>query len=495
MRVLTDNLHLERPAGFGQASPIAEGAVMLPGNERNVKILYQTATLDVLGAETQTGRVSADVAVNFVVLYLDGEGALRSIEAQSNQSVAIDVEEASARMGARVWGWAEEVRAEESGGRLNLRAELIVKTCVLEELEQSVVSDVEEAGPLARQEVAVETVTQAATGRQRLLVTESFPSDREDARVLFATACPILSGVQAGEHTVNLNGEIKSTIVCTSAQSPYFTMQKILPFNLSVDAEGARFGMEALATLGVQELVAEFKPGEEGETLAVECILQADVYAFRRSEASVLTDLYSIRGDGLEVKTQELDFLCGVTAYSQDQNFAQALSLPEGSAPLRNIYGVMARPVAVELVQEERQTVAEGLISVTLFYDGGEGLTSATQALAFHQAFPPVEVDCALELRVCTVQAAQITSESADIQLVLNLSGPHYELCSIAVVTEVEDTGESEAAPAGVTLYYPAQGETLWQVGKRFHMDPEDVSRLNADSDGPMLIYKRQTEW
>lgn len=198
MRVLTDNLHLERPAGFGQASPIAEGAVMLPGNERNVKILYQTATLDVLGAETQTGRVSADVAVNFVVLYLDGEGALRSIEAQSNQSVAIDVEEASARMGARVWGWAEEVRAEESGGRLNLRAELIVKACVLEELEQSVVSDVEEAGPLARQEVAVETVTQAATGRQRLLVTESFPSDREDARVLFATACPLLSGVQAG---------------------------------------------------------------------------------------------------------------------------------------------------------------------------------------------------------------------------------------------------------------------------------------------------------
>ncbi len=495
MRVLKDDLRLERLAGSGRAAPLAEGAVMLPGNERNVRILYQTAEMEVLSTETQTGRVSADVAVNFTVLYLDSGGAPRAIEAQSTQSVSIEVEQATARMRARVWGWVEEVRAEESGGRLSLGAELNVRACVLEEAQRSVVSDVEEAGPLARQELPIRVTNQAAEGRQRSLLSESYPSDRENARILFAHACTTVTAAQAAERAVNVTGEVKLLLVGTDAQTPYFTLQKTVPFAVTVEADGSRFGMQALASAHVQELTAEYRGSEDGELLQVEFILQAEVSAYRESEYTVLTDLYSTRGDGLEVKDETLDFLCGARDYREVQELALPLSFPEGSAPMHSVYGVLARPAAVELERDGGQLVAGGLVSVTLFYDGGEGLASATQLLPFQLSFPPVELDCDLCLQVCSAQALASGPESADVQLGFQLAGPAWELCSLEAVTEVEESGETEAPPAGVTLYYPAGGESLWQVGKRFHIAPEDVQRLNGGSDGPVLIYRRQCEW
>ncbi len=494
MRVIKDKLVLLSAAGFAQTMPVAEGVVMLPGSERNVTILYRSAQLKVLAAETQTGRVSADIAVNFTVLYLDGTGRPRSIEAQSSQSVMLKIETATPRMHARVWGQVEEVDAQESGGRLNLRAALNIGGCVFQNEEETVVHDLEEAGPLARQEARFESLVLAADGRQRTLLSQSYPSDRDGANVLFASARVSAAAVQAVEQAVNVQGEVRISLACTSNETDFFLLQKTIPFEMSVEVPQARIGMEALAEVSVQELATEFKPGEDGDALFIEFVLQADVSAYTQNEFSLLTDLYSLRGDGLMIEQKKSRWLCRADAYESSQTYAQILTLPEGSAPLRGILGVLARPVAVEMENTETQLIAQGLVSVTLLYEGADGLTSVTQEQPFHLAFPPAAPSFGLGLCVSSAQAVQITQDSADIQLGFTLSGPTFVECSVEAVVNVEDSGEPDPLQAGVTVYYPTREETLWQIGKRFHMDPKELENLSADGDEPILIYRRITQ-
>lgn len=492
MRVLKENLQLEQPFGSGQALVRAEGTLMLPGNDQDVTILYKTARLELASTEVQTGRIVSDGMVYFTVLYLDAEGKAVSIEAETGINAVIEIEGAASRMRPSVWGIVEGVEAQESGGRLTLRADVSLEACVVDTNQIAVVADVEDISQVVKREETIVPVVQGGSGRQRMLLSESFDLEREDARILFAQARAEVSNAQAGEHSVMADGAVYVQIaLATNGAPPYFTMNQALPFSVSMDVQGARFGMEALAQASAQELVCELVQTETEKGIRVECILQLEAQVYQGDEITLLSDVFSTGDEILETSAQEERFTCGVQAYSQNQSISQTVELPGNTGA---IWGVQARPVAVNYIAEENQFVAEGVLEVTVLYDG-DGLRSVVEEIPFHFAFSPVEYGCGMHLDVVSAQASAMGAGRAEVQLGVKLGMTQYALCTQAFLTDVVQADELYQRPDGITLYYPSQGEDLWDVAKRYHMSLDELAVLNPSAEGPVLIYRKQTDF
>jgi hypothetical protein len=478
---------------MGQALARAEGTLMLPGNERDVNILYKTATLEILGAETQAGRVVTDAAVHFLILYLDSEGRVQAIEAETTLNAAVEIENANSKMRPSVWGYIEGVNAVESGGRLSVRADIALEAQLIEEKTLQTVANVEEAGSVARRDARTVALTRAGGGRQRVLLSESFPlAQEEGARVLFTGAKATVGNAVIGAGSVTLDGNVRVEVAMASAAAPYYVKEFSLPFSMNVEVPGARYGMDLLTSAETRELIAEAVQGESENSLRIECILQAGAEAFSQTEYSALEDIFSADNRIIEAKNAEQEFVGGIRAFSQSLNLNHPIEIPgfRGS-----VLAVLARPIATSFEIEGGELVSEGIIEATVLYGDGFGVSAHAEEIPFRYTFPNIDWGGAYALGVYSAQGILMGGDRVELQLGLQLNFTQLESSRLSFVEDVQEGEGSFSRAAGVLLYYPAQDEDIWQVAKRFHLQPDELQGLNGGEEGPLVIYNKATEF
>ena len=50
-----------------------------------------------------------------------------------------------------------------------------------------------------------------------------------------------------------------------------------------------------------------------------------------------------------------------------------------------------------------------------------------------------------------------------------------------------------KSLPKGVVLYYPREGESEWEIAKRFRFSQEALQKRNPEGKAPYLIFRRLT--
>lgn len=494
MRVQTSELTFCAPVGRGSTAATAEGTVMLSGNDRDVRILCTTASVEVLGTQELTGQVVAELNVTFHTVYADAEGALQSLTAETGAEASIPVEGLTARQSAQVWAGVESVTAQESGGRLSLRANLYAEACAFSQEGVQAVEQVAELDAPERMEQTIRQVCKAGEGRQRTLVAESFQAPAQaDARVLFATAQAIVTQAQAGESSVTASGEVLVKTAFTAPQEKYFVQEQRIPFQASIETPGARYGMEGLARAQVQQLLTELRPGESGApTLFIEYILQLSSEAWQVQEQTVLTDIYSAAEEGatLQTVTREQSYLCGIAPYESRASFTATFPYPESDPAVNTLLAVQPQGAEMSLTTDEGEVSVEGLLNVCLLFEDAQGNVLGESAEApFTLEFAPAQRLCALQL---TVEDAAITQrgDAAEVAFTLVLRGEALEVCEVELIADVTAGESTQAAPTGLTLYYPDPNEDFWQIAKRYRIKLDELSALNKPGDSPVLLYR-----
>lgn len=82
-RLHREEMPVERLVGTGSVQIQAENSVMLSGGDREVTLISVQAVPELKQTEAQTGGVAVQGAVECRVLYLDGDGQLRTRNAQA----------------------------------------------------------------------------------------------------------------------------------------------------------------------------------------------------------------------------------------------------------------------------------------------------------------------------------------------------------------------------------------------------------------------------
>lgn len=311
---------------------------------------------------------------------------------------------------------------------------------------------------------------------KRFSISEEVPVEGAAAAVLDAWGDALLrETVGAGGRSV-VKGELCLSLLVADSEGAFQRREVSLPVSQILDLPfGDDTQLDARLTLGdLRAEVSESDPG--GSRIALEADLTIDAVSTRPVRLSVVRDAFS-PDYPVELERKKVS-LC---TSSRRLSGAAELHVPNGEPPAGVPVGAFAQVQSCSAVcAEDGKTSLEGQLLVSRLLREEDGrLFTQEEERPFSFA---VDAPAASGGEARAVVAASSWQEDG-LRLTL-----HYDL-GLWTTQETElvaaaSCDRAHPRPNGVraplTVYFAEPGEPVWEVAKRYGVDPERIRKANA---------------
>ena len=340
--------------------------------------------------------------------------------------------------------------------------------------------------------LAGESTCAALTGR----VSESFTLSDEvpvdggagELRVISSEAVLNVTEAVPTEEGVGCRGEatLKLLLCYDGSEGLPFVTTRRIPFAVTVPADGFGTGMSCRAVGRCTDLSAEVT--EDGRVL---CDLSASVTVEGQRNVPVLytADLYSVERESGEVFAE---YKFPRAARCITGNFTQSVYEPLSSFGLESdceVLDVVASASVDNVTHDRGKWVLTGESRLNLLmHTGGEYAT--------HDIVLPFRYEADGEGGVPMLVAADVAMVSGRARVEGGRLGLECEMAvsarvcvedSLTALTEAQ-FGEALEKPSEMVVAFPARGETLWSLAKRYHVSLAALAKLNATPASPASV-------
>ncbi len=508
LRILRENVELERLVGSGKGQASVEGEITLPGGLREEAHVLQTGAMMVItGAEALSDRVAIEGKVVFHVLYTQGDPTkIAALEASTEFSHAVEVKDAAPRMIAQAGGQVEHAEASAYNGRLSLRSILALEARALSATPAAVVTGMQDVPGLEGLSQTLTLQRTVGEGSAETLLRDEFdlPNALDIRETLYGTAQAMVQEVSGGEGKANVTGTVQLEVYHASnlPARPLVLTRHTLPFEQAVDLGGQRGDLLTGEVVVKDVAVLSQDGGDTGRILRAEVLLGVSASVDKKETATVWKDAYTTTGEALALTVKPLSYRVGNARYQTAESGKVMIMLPEGSPPARTMLAGFARPILTGWEQIGGRLNAEGLLEVTLLYmtDDSDVPVTVNQEEPFRVAFA-CEAEPAdwLTLEAGNIDVATITSDRVEMKYILRLTVDGARRADAKIISDVK--GQEAAIPTGgISLYFAQPGDTLWDIAKRYRVPRQQLIGLNpslTDSEVPqgtgVVVWRRDT--
>jgi len=433
---------------------------------------------------TPSPYVSSDMAefsgdVIYSILYVGGDGKLASAEL----TAVYDAEaEFPSGMAENIIAW-DEIAAENIVGRVTAPRKLNIR-CRLRHTVRAVgemPTDVELSADTGTDGIMRLTETYpscffAIADDDSYDIEENFPVGAE-ARIICAEAVPFIGDVQVKNGEAALRGSVSVRVLYDTEGGDPISIDRKIPFEaaLPITAEGD--GWEATAHGTAAGIYTDIEDG----TLRCKIRLSLAVAAQKDMPAVVTKDIFAVDRT-CDIKHAEIQSL--VSRYCGVGNFTLSGSSELSGVPEEyEVISANATAEPGELSAENGKYVLTGKCRFSALIRGAEEYSCREFELPFRYEFGRADGDCDDYTAVLSCPIVRVRGDgnvmTADAEIcasVRALSRKNILAVREAVFGEPEDLG---AKPA-YTVVYVSEGESLWDLSKRYSADPEAVAKANG---------------
>lgn len=507
MKVLREDLPMERFVGSATAQAVVEGEIALPGGLREeTRVLSAEAMAVTDKSETFADRADVEGKVIFHVLYTQGDPThISALEAGAEFSHSLDIPGALPKMSSHPVVAVEHVEANAQSGRLHLRAIVRVGARVLCDEPFSVVTGIQNADGLMMKTATLQGCLTVATGAQDTLVRDEcdLASVLQIQDTLYATAVATLNDVMGGEERATLSGSIELEVLHRSSmpQRPVVVTRHSIPFEETLPLAGESGDTLCCDAVVKDVAVLSQEGGDDGErTLRAEILLGLRARATRRKDMTLLLDAYTTQGDALRPVTKEIHRAMGYRQLHTAESGKLTLLLDGGQPAARTPIKAFLRPILTDVQPMSGKLAIEGMMETTLMYmtDENEAPVSYSTEEPFRMVFSCDEVDPdSIVLIPTNIDTVGITSDRVEVKYILHLFCDDVQLGMEELVSDVHRQ-PAEPVDAGVVVYFAQPGETMWDIAKRYRISRESLKRMNpnvsedGDEQGRHVILWRR---
>ena len=294
--------------------------------------------------------------------------------------------------------------------------------------------------------------------------------------VLAARGTVFLPDVTAAADGVRCAGEVIVTLLCRregEGDEAVFTLQKRLPFEEQVVADGVTSECSASAEGEVTEIRTDVGEGVLSVTAAVRLAVSATV----TDPVLFVRDLF-LPGMAADCRTEETQLPAPGASFNR--HFSISAPCREGALPAgAALIDAFGEAGISEKTVDAGRTALAGTVTCHVLYRAGAEYAAGETDFNFR-----VSLDgdlSAADVRA-SVPLLRIGSEggalSADGELQLAVTaGGTVTVSRVAGATFRETPAVKRA---DMELYYPAPGETLWSVAARYGVSPAALSAENG---------------
>ena len=440
------------------------------------RVLSVTPTVLPPAKYVGSGRVELNGTVDYLLLYVGSDGELYSVPLSSEYNAQIPLEQmdaVDAGSGVSVLATpvCESVSTRVSAPRkLSVRCRLRTHVCAYGRtpIEEQLRG---EASPesLRRRTEETACMSAAAGTSDPISVSTELVGLGEDVRVVSAAAEPFVTQTRMGDGTVEASGELMLKLLVARESGALETVTRKLPFEGEIDLPEAMSDGACRVSGVVSDLSVQV---EEGRVVCdAELLLMAR--CMRNFPVRYTADLYSTeRESRCEVEELRLPVAlrCENGNVSQSERIALSeLTLPEGCTVI-DAWGT-AMMDGCETVGNRYVLTGQSRYALLCESDGEYSVSEVTLPLRYEtegMGEEPVCFDAEARVIACR---ARVEGENlcldAEIAMVYDFVGEER----ISPVSVAELGALTERRSGRMTVYYPADGESEWDVAKKYHVD------------------------
>lgn len=294
------------------------------------------------------------------------------------------------------------------------------------------------------------------------------------------------------EDKISLQGELKCFFLYRGEgeDEELCHYESTLPFAGTLDCSGVREGMIPEIKYRAEKRELEVRPDFDGEERVItfeEC-LELDICVYEEEQLEILSDVYGVAKE-VSVFSKEAELKKMLCRCNGKTKVSGQFALQEENTTLHKILHT-----SPALHIEEQKLLDEGMqivgnVDLKIFYEGSRedgpyGVMKASIPFSYVLEMPGADESC-----ICQVQAfvdqmtvSVIDAKEVDVKCVLFFRANVYDRQRERVIEQIsisEPDAEKLAALPGIAVYTIKDGESLWDVGKKYYVPIEVLKQMN----------------
>ena len=520
MRLVKENIHRIGTNGTGSscgttASFTLDDDFNVPDTKPDAgMIIREAGVLRVLEKKCTAGRLYVKGVLTTKVLYLSEDGTgMNGMENEIPFDEMIHMGREDCK-DVTVYAQLDDITATLVHSRkVNMKALVTVKAVCEEIADEIVVTETEGNGLLARAKDVFFT-NLSAVKKDTIRIREEIvlPASKQNiGEVIYKELGLVMNESRVVDGGLQLKGVAEVFLLYRSSgrgDGVEFFETKV-PFSEQLKLSGATAEMIEDVTFHVIQESMDIRPDEDGEEriIGIEMVPELDIKLYEEKELMVLDDIYSLSGE--------------VTLHGQEETIPRLLMKNQGIGNFSGTHELSE--LAVTPMQISRGTVQAHLEKITpeenaLFMEGMLEFKLMFVTASDERPYVGIKFYAPFEHRLnvnglngdCTYKVTPMVTDTSfqlyrsnEVEWKTEVNFQTMVFCNEKeyMVTDAEFTpftAEEMQNRYSVIGYVSEEGDTLWSIGKRFHLSPEEVAAGNDLEEevipkGKMLLLVRSS--
>jgi len=459
------------------------------------KILSVSASTVPSGKFASDGEVNFSGVVSYDILYADSEGKLTGVTVSSDYDISVPID-ADAYLDSMAESRVASVAVRLTGPR-KLTAKAAVSNNVKISLDEAIScsGDAFADGNLpetSHRAVRVEKSRFAVSSeREYAEEAERLSGVTPDEIEVIATsgAVRILES-DAVDGGVRVRGELIITSIVRSAEQPPFAIKKAIPFEETVNLDGLTPDMKIMADGYITSVTTGVSEDADGSVITVNAISELYCTASENAEIEIITDAY-LKNRNTNAKYEDVEYSKVVCMNTSEEQFS--VSQNRGEIGCEGIRELLTLSADIRSFEKNTTSTGFSLSGEAAFYgvacEINEDNTPSYIPVKFTAPFS-ASVNCGTQIPSGASLEVSLTPIDCDVTLDAERLSVNcyvkigYRVIDTTVVrrmTECYIAGEEEYTPSlsRISVYYPEDDETLFDIAKKFHTTCAKIANDN----------------
>ena len=446
-----------------------------------------------VGDDGTNSRVDFGGTVTYLLIYADDEGKLCSLPLTSSY-------EASASLVGKPNNVSIDTWVDTVTPRVNAPRRITIKSRLKSRIQGW--ESVNEAEKIENKSTADELfierdVTELKTVSIKPISLEGVKiSDRLDMqgiqspRPIWCDAVAVIKDVRAQNNSVSVRGEAKIKCIC-EANGEMVALTKSVPIAEEISTQGATLGDMAWVRARCVSLAISNEQSDDNSQMFFDLDCELEGELLRNTDSRITRDCYSTKYETEEsYKTVDVYSV----AKAQNSSFTISEGVKRKNKEMARIIDVLWDPVCEKTEFKGDKTLVNGKLNLTVIGEGEENENGIAEYLSESYEMP---FKYACDVGSLSEPISKASASILDVRAELDgekihISAEVYIAMSVidrakiqALNTSVLKKDKEIKKDAGcVRVYFPKEGDTLWEIAKKYHVTMQALREQNSLGDG-----------
>ena len=440
-----------------------------------VNIINTNATAYIFKEEISTGRIRVDGNIDTYIIYLADNGETRSM--QTTLSFVETIEDAN--IGevsiAKEKIYLENIEAKVLNERkISIKSSLLIKSEVFEKSEIEINNDFEEITDAQKLKETLNIKSILGTNKVKTSIKEDISADSSlDIAEILKTdieICNLENKISYNKVLAKADSKVK--IIFLAEDGRIGVVSSDIPVMSFIDIEKITDVNECNVEYTIRNMLFKVN-SKEMHSISCQVDFEVSCEAYETRTVEVIQDMYGIK-NAIDFTKKDVEVQISSTTKSERISLNERVLVED----ILNIYDVSLRSMVVSSNKSGNFQNYECELNLEFYYeaDNRNGLNVKKVTIPF---ITKMEGEAGeLEFEILKKQFT-VSNENVDCEVEILAKQLNTNLKKISVIQNVISKELDEENDYKMYMYFVKQGDTLWNIAKKFKVSMCDIIKLN----------------